>query len=426
MAQMTRCPHCGADNSVRRATCYACNAPLAAGDPKAPSPGARGGPSDRFAAVLRERSGLLQEKATAAAPSPAPGSAAALPPSYTGIWRVRRAMMLFRQLHAMVQSALPLAQSLEDLAARGDPVARRAVRAMAKHVAAGGKLSDAMRGYAGVFIEYQVGLVQAAELAGTLPQALDQIAADCEAEFRLRKTIALALLPAYAVSLMMLLILPVALVLRAAPPHPWTLTEIWSGYYRALLTVSLPIAVGLGGIWVAWMTAARSRSVAALQHRIALYLPIVGGAYRRAGIMRFLGSLSLLLNAGVPIAEAYRSAAAATGNQALTRTLLREADNLYAGRGLVDTLRRLRLLRGVAVDQMVIGETVGELPKVLSQLAADYRRDVDRAAKYLPYLLQLVAYAVIGPLAVLLWYTLLGVYLHLRFYAPLEHLFDVP
>ena len=143
-------------------------------------------------------------------------------------------------------------------------------------------------------------------------------------------------------------------------------------------------------------------------------------------MMRFLGSLSLLLNAGVPIAEAYRSAAAATGNQALTRTLLREADNLYAGRGLVDTLRRLRLLRGVAVDQMVIGETVGELPKVLGQLAADYRREVDRAAKYLPYLLQLVAYAVIGPLAVLLWYALLGVYLHLRFYAPLDQLFDVP
>jgi type II secretory pathway component PulF len=180
------------------------------------------------------------------------------------------------------------------------------------------------------------------------------------------------------------------------------------------------------------MTAARSRSLAPLQHRLTLYMPIVGGAQRRAAMMRFLGSLSLLLNAGVPIAEAYRSAAAATGNQALTRTLLREADNLYAGRGLVDTLRRLRpvrrlrLLRGVAVDQMVIGETVGELPKVLGQLAADYRREVDRAAKYLPYLLQLVAYAVIGPLAVLLWYTLLGVYLHLRFYAPLDQLFDVP
>ena len=258
MAQMTRCPHCGADNSVRRATCYACNAPLAAGDPKAPSPDARGGPSDRFAAVLRERSGLAHEKAAAAAYSPAPGSAAALPPFYTGIWQVRRAMMLFRQLHAMVQSALPLAQSLEDLAARGDPIARRAARAMAKHVAAGGKLSDAMRSYPGVFLEYQVGLVQAAELAGALPQAVDQIAADCEAEFKLRKMIAVALLPAYAVSVIMLFVLPVALVLRSTPAHDWTLTEIWSGYYRALLTVSLPIAVGLGGIWVAWMTAARS------------------------------------------------------------------------------------------------------------------------------------------------------------------------
>jgi type II secretory pathway component PulF len=160
--------------------------------------------------------------------------------------------------------------------------------------------------------------------------------------------------------------------------------------------------------------------------RLLLSLPLIGGAHRRTAMMRFLGSLSMLLNAGVPVAEAYRTAAAATGNQALAHQLARETDSLYAGRGLVDTLNRLRLLPREAMDQMAIGETTGKLPQVLAHVAATHRGQVERSAKYLPHLLQLIAYAVIVPVALLLWFTLFNVFVHYRFIAPLDHLFDVP
>lgn len=157
-----------------------------------------------------------------------------------------------------------------------------------------------------------------------------------------------------------------------------------------------------------------------------LRVPIIGGAHRRIGVMRFLGSLSVLLNAGVPVVEAYRTAAAATGNHALARRLLRESDDLYAGRGLTDTLGRLRLASRIDVNQLAIGETSGKLPETLRRIAADYREHAERSAKFLPYLLQFAAYAVVSPLAVFLWWTLFRIYINLRLVAPFEHLFDVP
>jgi type II secretory pathway component PulF len=423
MARMKRCLNCGADNSVRRETCCACGAPLAA---KASPSGAASAPGDRFAAVIRERSGLPQAQPVTAGRAPSALTESPLPPSYASGGQVRRAMQFFRQLHALVNSGMPLGQSLMGLAGRVHPSARAAVRALAEHVTGGGKLSDAMGGHPRLFLAYQVGLVRAGELGGALPEALDQIAADCEAEFRLRKAVGLALLPVRALAVVALAVAPVAQMLGGAEPRAWTPAQIWAGYRHGLLTVSLPIALGLGGGWGLWVASASRRSLAAVRHRLSLSLPLVGGAHRRAGMARFLGSLSLLLNAGVPIADAYRTAAEATGNLALSRDLLRDAGNLHLGRGLVEVLARQRVLSRETMDQLAIGEAAGRLPAMLGHIAGDYRRQVERSAKYLPYMLQLLAYAVVGSLVVLLWYTLANVYLNLRFYEPLKQLFDAP
>jgi MSHA biogenesis protein MshG len=416
MAQMKKCPRCGADNSIKRTTCYVCGAALDASEQQAAAPSGSTA-SQRFAAILEERSRQPQggaEAKTAASPHP-------LPTFYASIGQVRRAMHFFRQLHDLVQAGLPVSQALTDLRSRADPQVRNAARAMARHVTAGGRLSDAMPNYPNLFLAYHVALVHAGELAGSLPQTLDQIAADCETEYQVRQGIAVALFPVYLVLPVMLAVMPLALILRGAqPPDGWTPAALGSRYVGTALRVSLPIIVGIGAAWFTWMAGARSPALMLLQHRVLLSLPLVGGAYKRTGMMRFLGSLSLLLRAGVPIAEAYRAAAAATGNAALARELLRELDNLYAGRGLVDTLRKFRLVSDVAMDRLTIGETVGKLPEVLSQISGDYRQYAARSARYLPRLVQLAAYLALAPLVAIIVYSLYSAYWDLRLFRPLD------
>jgi len=422
MARMKKCSRCGAENSIKRANCYACGADLNASQQQAAAPSGSVA-SQRFAAVLEERSRAPQGRPEAAALT----SSRPLPTFYPGIGQVRRAMQFFRQLHDLAQAGLPLSQALADLRSRADPQAKAAARAMAQHVTAGGRLSDAMPNYPNLFLAYHVSLVHAGELAGSLPQALDQIATDCETEYQIRQGIAVALFPIYLVVPVMLAMMPLALVLHSAqPPDGWTPAALGFRYIATALRVSLPIIVGMGAIWFTWILGARSAALMPLQHRLLLSIPLVGGAYRRNGMMRFLGSLALLLRAGVPIAEAYRAAAAATGNAALGRQLLREVDNLYAGRGLVDTLRKFRLIPDVAMDRLTIGETVGKLPEVLGQIAGDYRQHAARSARYLPRLVQLAAYLVIAPLVGIIVYSLWSAYWDFRFWQPLHMLDDGP
>lgn len=414
MAQMMKCPRCGAANSVRRATCYACEAPLhpAAGPPQ------QSAASRRFAAVLEQEGGRAPET---------PEVRRELPVAYAGIAQVRRAMVFFRQLHGLVESGLPLAQALFDLAARGDSRTRAALRAMAQHVASGGRLSDAMRSHPGLFLEYQAGLVQAGEVGGALPQALGGIASDCEAEYQLRMGMVLALFPIFLVAPVLLAAAPLALVLRgAAPPQGWTLTALEAHYVSTLLRVSLPLGSGFAAAWAFWLAAPHHKRLAAWQQRVILSLPLIGGAARRTGIARFLGSLSALVNAGVPIAEAYTTSALAAGNRALASELLREVDNLCAGRGLAETLGRLRVVSGTVMDRIAVGETVGKLPQVLGEVAADYRSRAQRAARHLPRLVQLAAYAVLAPLVGLVVYALWATYWNFRFWQPLHWIDDLP
>jgi MSHA biogenesis protein MshG len=415
MSRMRKCPRCGAENSVRRANCYACGAELDVSQhPAAPSGSAA---SRRFTAVLEERSRAPRGRLDAGASSPS----RPLPTFYPRIRQVRRAMQFFRELHGLALAGLPLSQALTDLRLGRDPRLKAAARAMAQHAAAGGRLSDAMANYPDLFLAYHASLIYAAELAGSLPQALDQIATDCETEYQIRQGIAVALLPIYLVMPLAVALIPLALVLHGPqPPDGWTPAALGFRYIATALRVSLPIVAGAAVIWCAWFLGARSAALMPLQHRLLLSIPLIGGAYRRNGMMRFLGTMALLLRAGVPIAEAYRAAAGATGNSALARQLLREADNLYAGRGLVETLRRFRLVSDVSMDRLAIGETVGKLPEVLAEISGDYREHAARVARYLPRLVQLVAYLVIAPLIAIIAYSLYSAYWDFRLFRPLD------
>lgn len=434
MASVRKCPRCGADNGATRVACYQCGAPLNA----AASPPANA-PRDRFAAVIRERARVTPQTRQPSTPQPAaaPGSEPAatshLPEFDGSTGRLRRAMFFYRELHQYIAVGIPLAETLMSMTSRGDRTRRRAAQALSQHVIAGGRLSDAMREFPQLVLAYHVELVRAGETAGILQEVLEQIAADCEAEYKLRRAISVALVPVKILLGLMLVVSPVALVLypnfaqRSAPTtEMWDMQKILDGYTAKLRTVTLPIVAGLGALWGGWIWASQSRPIAFLQHRLSLSVPIIGGIRKRTAMMRFFGTLGRMLDAGVPIAEAYRCAASATGNRALIRRLTAEGENLYFGRGLVDTLRRLGVVPRYVMDQVATGEAVGALPESVRRIAADYRNEVEASSRSLPAKLQVAAYLIVAPLALGLWFALFMVWKHYTFDAPLKDLFDVP
>lgn len=434
MTPTKKCPTCGADNGAKRVACYACGSPLDAA--RAPAPDA---PRDRFAAVIHERARMTPQTTEPPAPHATTGPAAApksgsdLPEFYGSLGRLRRAMLFYRELHQYFASGIPLAQTLTGMSARGDRTHRRVAHALSQHVIAGGKLSEALRGFPQLVLAYQLELVRAGETAGMLQEVLEQIASDCEAEYKLRRAIQAAMVPVKILLGVMLFITPVALVLfpgfrlRGEPPTQiFTTRSFLDAYLAKLRLVCLPIAAGLGVVWGGLIWASHSRPVAFVQHRLSLAVPVIGGLRKRTAMMRFFGTLSLMLDAGVPVGEAYRCAASATGNRALIRQLAAAGDNLYFGRGIVDTLQRVGVVPRHVLNQVATGEAVGTLPVSVRRIAADYRHQVETTSKMLPYLLQAGAYLIVAPLAVALWLALAKVYIYYTFDAKLRMLDDVP
>ena len=179
-SKMTSCPHCGAANSEKKRICYSCQQEMTTvEEPKATSRLVP--PPTQRPAVVRESVRPQQPLPPAVANTPrlrptAPGLAAT---ALSGASLAQR-IQFFRQLHGMLHAGIPLTQSLHFLQLNISPVFRPVVRDIADNVTQGTQLSTVMARYANLFPEWEVSVVRASELSGSLPEAMAEIAATLE------------------------------------------------------------------------------------------------------------------------------------------------------------------------------------------------------------------------------------------------------
>ncbi|MCJ7822977.1 MAG: type II secretion system F family protein, partial [Armatimonadetes bacterium] len=180
--QMQGCPHCGAENSVRRTKCYQCQGELTAtGDGPAPVA------SSRFEAIERVRGRPArraflpaQEAAMPSDPegrtTPSAVTRAYAPPIRRPLRHVRRMSQFFRELHTMTRSGMAIGPACRELDRRGPRNLRVVARQMVDAAEKGEPISSAMERNRHLFYAWHLGLVRAAEAGGFLPEAFDQIA----------------------------------------------------------------------------------------------------------------------------------------------------------------------------------------------------------------------------------------------------------
>lgn len=391
---MAPCPLCGEMNSVRRAMCFKCGQSLA--PPEAPSPSPR------------------------RAVSPTAGGANLL---YGSLPRVRAAALFFRQFHSLSKAGIPPVGALSQLSRQGTRAFRLAAAEMAAHAASGGRLSDVMADFPNLFLAWQTGLVRAAETGGFLPEALDHIASALEDELRMRLGIMSRVWYLYFLVALLLLLLPLALAFRGAQPEggwtPQALLETWTfGLRRA----SLPVLLGIIAASLFWQFGSRLPSFRAIQQRIALRLPIFGPFSRAAAMARFAETLASLWQAGVPANTAVEVAAAACGNYVLAPRLAGAALAMQRGRPATSALADTGVLPPDMLGLIHSGEVSGSTAESISRVARYYRSELENMLHRMPRLVFLMAWVVVLPFALWIWYVLFRAYVHFRFEAPFEEL----
>jgi type IV pilus assembly protein PilC len=314
-----------------------------------------------------------------------------------------------RQLATMLTAGIPMVQAFEIIGVGHDkPAMQKLVLSIKGDIETGNSLHQALAKHPLHFDDLFVNLVEAGEHAGALETVLDKIATYKEKTEALKKKIKKALFYPAAV-LAVAVIVTVVLLLFVIPQFEslfkgfgadlpaftqfvvnmsrWMQSKGWM-----LLIGIVLVVVGFGYFYK------RSRPTRQLIDKMSLQIPVIGPILKKAAIARFSRTLATMFGAGVPLVEAMKSVAGATGNIVYQDAVMRMRDEIATGMRMQRAMENTGLFPNMVVQMIAVGEESGSLDEMAAKVADFYEADVDAAVDALSSLLEPLIMVILGVL----------------------------
>jgi type IV pilus assembly protein PilC len=295
--------------------------------------------------------------------------------------------LLYRQLHTLLNSGVPLYQSLDMLSQPNqspNPHLRRVVADIARHVLTGGRLSERMALYPWLFDRMQVRMVEAGEGGGLLVDIFRRLADYLEKEYETRLEIKRKTLYPKLVLALLFFVLPINIPLTMA------------GYLRDITRMLLWLAVVTVPTWLALRYFLTSRIGKELFDQVKLAVPVIGPLVRKMAAARFARSLAALYGAGVPIASALAMSGEASGNYLLEQHSLRMVPALERGVSISQALQATGFFPPMFTGMLATGESTGNLDTMMDKAADFYEEEASHATTQLVVILGVVLLVLVG------------------------------
>lgn len=312
-----------------------------------------------------------------------------------------------RQLATMIESGIPLVQSF-DIVAKGQNNKRlkELIETIKHDIETGLTLSEALGKHPAYFNELFCNLVDAGEKSGSLDIMLDKVATYKEKIETIKKKIKKAL--TYPMAVMVVAFIVTAGLLMFVVPQ---FESLFKGFgadlpamTRAVVNMSKfmqsywYIVFGiLGGAIYAFIYAKKhSLEFAHTVDRTMLKLPVVGPILEKAAIARFTRTLSITFAAGLPLVDALKSVAGATGNIVFAKATDKIREEVSTGQQMNIAMENTHLFPNMVIQMVAIGEESGALEKMLGKVADFFEEDVDNAVDSLSSLLEPIIMSILG------------------------------
>lgn len=291
-----------------------------------------------------------------------------------------------------------LLDGLKDLVAGTDNTRFRDLLILVVDDLEGGKLlSEALAAHSDVFDRVFISLVRAAEKSDQLETVFARLEHSLKQQDELQAELtrlliypsitAIAVLAAGGVMLFYLTPRLATLVNSLNLPMPFA-TQLLIGL-SDLAQQHLPwltLLLLAGGV-AAHLAMRHSVTLAERLDGLLLRLPSIGPALKKHALARVSSLLALLLQSGVGLLEALSAGAESAGNRVIARKINDAAQQIAAGGGVSDSLRRQNLMPPLVLRMVLTGESNGALPEALDNVAWFYQRDaretITRALKLL-------------------------------------------
>nr|WP_282568559.1 type II secretion system F family protein [Legionella pneumophila] len=127
-----------------------------------------------------------------------------------------------------------------------------------------------------------------------------------------------------------------------------------------------------------------------------LKFPVIGPILEKAAIARFARTLSITFAAGLPLVEALKSVAGATGNIIYAKATDKIREEVATGQQMFIAMENTHLFPNMVIQMVAIGEESGALEKMLSKVADFYEEEVNNAVDALSSLLEPIIMSILG------------------------------
>ena len=317
--------------------------------------------------------------------------------------------LMTRQLAALLRAGVPLLQSLDMLSRSLTSVALlNIVQQVHNDVASGSALHEALARHPAHFTRLYTSMVQAGESAGILDTMMERLAHTLEKNEALRSRVRSALV--YPTAVMGVAISVLVLILVFVVPVfedvfksfgaelPWA-TQIVVALSDGL-SASGPVAVvvALLCLWFWQRPQAGQAQFKAAKDRWLLKLPMLGPLMGTAVVARWAQTLSALLSAGVPLAEALGPVGQACDHSVYEGVTLQLQRQVTQGSRLSEGMAQSDRFPPMIVQLCATGEETGAMDQLLARAGGLMETELDDRVNGLSSLLEPLIIVVLGGL----------------------------
>jgi type IV pilus assembly protein PilC len=311
-----------------------------------------------------------------------------------------------RQLQVLIGSGIPLVQGLEillDQVARGS--LRNIIMNVREKISSGAYLWESLSAYPQVFPKLYIALVRAGEASGAMDQMLKRVSRYLEDSDRMRKILKAAMM--YPIIVMSIAVGVVALMLIFVIPK---FEEMLKSSGQSLpgptqfvidashfLQANYPYVI-VGGVLLYYISKKyfSSPEGRAVLHRTLFTIPMFGTMMQKAGIARFSRTMQTLLSSGVNLIDAIDICKSTIDNVVLEEAVATIKAEVESGKTLGMVISRLTVFPKMAVQMIAVGESTGNLDKMLEKVADFYEAEVETLVNGLTKLIEPIILVFLG------------------------------
>jgi type IV pilus assembly protein PilC len=315
--------------------------------------------------------------------------------------------LLFNQeFSTLVKAGLPILQALEILQKRTEkPGFRAALDSIIHDIKGGTVLSDAMAKHPTYFPPLYTATVRAGEKSGALVDVLLRFITYQKKMITVMTKLRMAL--AYPVFLVLALIVVLSIFFLYVIPNFTQMYSDQAGSLPFLTSLLIDVTGSLnrfapfilaGLVAVSFALYSWQKTVAGrnTMDSAKLKIPLVRSLITQYILAQITRTLATVLRGGIPLVQALDTTAGVISNRAMARRLSEARELVTEGVSLAAAFERTRVAPDITVRMIEVGESSGDLPQMLEDVADYYDQEVENRLTALTTMIEPVLMLAMG------------------------------